>query len=224
MLGVYPGWQPESFPATPGVEGCGHVVDPNGSEFVEGQRGIILFKNGQGSWQEYATIPAKNFLPIPDSCSDESAAQFLVNPVTAYGMLDVLNAPKGEFLIQSAAGSILGREFIIMAKLRGIKTINLVRRGGSAITELIDIGADYVINTSEEDVVARIKEITNGKGAYCAIDAVAGELTSKIIQSVRDFGTVIVYGALSGLSFTGSVLDSIFRNVSVTGFWLNIWL
>ena len=227
IMGVYPGFQPTALPATPGLEGMGVIVDANGvSGLTNGQRGVVFFntKTGDGSWQEYVAVPSSNFLPVPDSVSDSSAAQFFVNPVTVYGMLDVLNAPKGEYLLQSAAGSVLGRQFITFAKLRGLKTINLVRRGGSAVQELLDIGADYVINTSEEDVVARVKEITNGNGAYGAIDAVAGDLTSSITSSVRVGGTVIIYGAMSGLEFKGNVVDCLFRSVAVSGFWLPVWL
>jgi NADPH:quinone reductase-like Zn-dependent oxidoreductase len=225
-MGVYPGFQPEALPATPGLEGCGVIADANGTGLENGKRGVVFFntKEGQGSWQEYVTVPQSNFLPVPDSCSTNSAAQFFVNPVTVYGMLDILNAPKGEYILQSAAGSVLGRQLICMAKLRGLKTINLVRRGGSAITELLDIGADYVIDTSEEDVVARVKEITNGNGAYGAIDAVAGDLTSIITGSVRAGGTVLIYGAMGGLEFKGSVVDTLFRQVNISGFWLNVWL
>lgn len=204
----------------------GQIVDANGTSLSNGQRGVVFFntKNGEGSWQEYVTVPVANFLPVPDTVSDSSAAQFFVNPVTVYGMLDILNCPKGEYLISSAAGSVLGRQFIAMSKMRNIKTINLVRRGGSAIQELLDIGADYVINTSEEDVVARIKEITNGNGAYGAIDAIAGDITATITSSLRVGGTVLIYGAMSGLEFKGSVVDTLFRSVNISGFWLNVWL
>ena len=65
---------------------------------------------------------------VPDGLADEVAAQFLVNPVTVVGMVEVLQIPKGEWLIQDGAGSVLGRQMIQYAKLKGLKTINVVRR------------------------------------------------------------------------------------------------
>ena len=52
-------------------------------------------REGEGSWQEYAKLPAPSLLPIPDTVTDEAAAQLVVNPVTAYGMLKDFDPPKG---------------------------------------------------------------------------------------------------------------------------------
>ena len=127
---MYPGFQPPALPAVPGLEGAGVVEDSNGTELKAGTRGVCFFdaRNGNGSWQEYVALPASNFIPVPDSVTDESAAQFLVNPVTVVGMLEEIAAPPGEYVLQSAAGSTLGRQLITVAKKRGLKTINLVRR------------------------------------------------------------------------------------------------
>ena len=63
----------------------------------------------------------------------------VVCAVTAYGFLETLKVPQGEYLLQGAAGSTLGRQLIAMAKHRGVKTINVVRRREQA-QELLDIG------------------------------------------------------------------------------------
>ena len=62
-----------------------------------------------------------------------------VNPCTAFGMMDDLAVPKGEWLLQSAAGSVLGRMVIALGKAQGIKTLNLVRRSQQR-QELLDLG------------------------------------------------------------------------------------
>ena len=59
--------------------------------------------------------------------------------VTAYGFLEALKVPRGEYLLQGAAGSTLGRQLIAMAKERGVKTINVVRRK-EQVQELLEIG------------------------------------------------------------------------------------
>jgi trans-2-enoyl-CoA reductase len=132
--------------------------------------GLEAFK-GNGSWQEYICLPEDLVWPVPDYLSDETAAQFIINPWTSYGMLKDLAVPAGEYVLQSAAGSALGKQVIKLAKHWGVKTINVVRRAEQK-AELRALGADEVICSSEEDIVARVKEITGGRGAYAALDAV----------------------------------------------------
>jgi NADPH:quinone reductase-like Zn-dependent oxidoreductase len=107
---------------------------------------------------------------------------------------------------------------IKLAKHWGIKTINLVRRKEQK-AELEALGADEVISTSDEDVVTRVKEITGGKLAYGALDAVAGELTKRVCASVRDGGQVFIYGVLAGGDGTVGVGD-LFRGVRLTGWYV----
>ncbi len=70
-------------------------------------------------------------------CASEGG--LCASAVTAYGFLETLQVPKGEYLLQGAAGSTLGRQLIAMAKERGVKTINVVRRK-EQVQELLDIG------------------------------------------------------------------------------------
>ncbi len=174
--------------------------------------------NVEGSWQQYVCVKEELVWPVPDSISDEAAAQFVINPWTLYGMLTDLEVPKGEYVLQTAAGSVLGRQVIQLAKHWGIKTINVVRRGEQK-EELKALGADEVICTNEEgeeDVATRVKQITGGKLAYGAIDPVAGALTKQVVASVRDGGQVFVFGFLGGNDITVGVGD-LFRGVRVTG-------
>ncbi|KAK9909308.1 hypothetical protein WJX75_000309 [Coccomyxa subellipsoidea] len=225
---LYAGFKPQTFPAVPGNEGVGKVVEngPAASKFPIGTRVVAVPWNtftGDGTWQQYTAVPEDKLIAVPDSVSDESASQFLVNPVTAFGFLETLKVPQGEYLLQTAAGSTIGRILITLAKLRGVKTINVVRRK-EQVQELLDIGADEVISSSDENVVARVKEITGRKMAYAAVDCVAGEMTDTVAASTREGGTVYVYGSMSGTTVTVGAGNFIFRTVHVTGFWLTKWL
>jgi NADPH:quinone reductase-like Zn-dependent oxidoreductase len=135
-----------------------------------------------------------------------------------YGILTDLKVPKGEYVLQTAAGSVLGRYLIQLAKHWGIKTINIVRRAEQK-EELKALGADEVISTDNEDVATRVKEITGGKLAYAALDAVAGILTKQVTASVRDGGQVFIYGVLGGWDATVGVGD-LFRGVRVAAWRL----
>jgi NADPH:quinone reductase-like Zn-dependent oxidoreductase len=226
-MGVYPGFTPAKDNVNPvaGLEGTSTVesVGEGVTKFSIGQRVVGApfpsVQAGNGTWQQYLVASEDSLVAVPDSVPDESAAQFFVNPVTVVGMLNVLDIPAGEYLIQTAAGSVLGRQMIQVAKHKGIKTINVVRRAEQA-AELKALGADEVIVSTEEDIPARVMEITGGTGAYGAIECVGGELFGPISDSVRAGGTAIIYGAMSGLTATFSIPAVLFKGVTVKGFWL----
>jgi NADPH:quinone reductase-like Zn-dependent oxidoreductase len=209
IMGVYPGWVPaEGTTPVPGLEGTGVVeaAGPGATKFALGQRVVgapfASVEGGVGTWQRYLVAPESCLVAVPDAVSDDAAAQFWVNPVTVWGMLEVLAVPAGAYLLQTGAGSVLGRQVIQLCKHRGIKTINVVRRRELG-DELLALGADAVIVSTEEDVAARTKEITGGEGAYGAVECVGGELFAKVAGGVRNGGTVIMYGAMSGLEVRG---------------------
>lgn len=231
LMGVYPGFQPKEHvsKAVPGLEGVGVVagVGEGVSNVSVGQRVVgtpfNTVEDGVGTWQEYLVAKSSHVVPVPDAIPDESAAQLWVNPVAVYGMFDELQIPKGEYLLQTAAGSVLGRQVIQYAKHVGIKTINVVRRSAQ-VDELKSIGADEVIvSVNGEGVADAVKEITGGNGAYAGIDAVGGDVFSAVGSSVRAGGTVLIYGAMSGLNATFSIIDPLFRKVTLKGFWLADW-
>lgn len=226
-MGVYPGFQPAALPANPGLEGMGHIiaVGENVTNLAVGQKVVPFFifgkdylGSGKGSWKQYVEMDSKHVFPIPEGIPDTAAAQFVVNPFTALQMIRSLNIPKHEYLIQTAAGSALGKQVIQMCRALEIRTINIVRRSES-IPELTALGADHVL-LQTDDIAAKVKEITNNNGAYAGLDAVGGDLTIKITNSIRNAGTLIIYGAMSGLTFTGSIIDALFRNVTVRGYWV----
>eukprot|EP00249_Psilotum_nudum_P001438 c13904_g1_i1 orf=69-1085(+) len=228
IQGLYEGWQPTSFPCVPGFEGMGvvHQLGVNVRDLSVGQRVSCVspksHETGQGTWQEFVVVPAQLQFPIPDSVDNETGAQFLVNPWTVYAMLHELRVPNGEYVVQTAAGSVFGRMFIQYAHYQGIKTINLVRRNEQK-EELKAIGADEVINFKEENVVELVKKITGGKMAFGAIECVGGELTKVVASCLRTSGTILVYGVLGDPDLHIGIHDILFRDVKVQGFWLSRW-
>src|SRR5436305_937432 len=93
-----------NLPATPGLEGMGEVaaVGDGVGHFRAGQRVIPL--GVPGTWQEYLLAPESQLLPVPDAINDRTAAQFVVNPLTAWIMtVEELSLEPGEWLLQTAA-------------------------------------------------------------------------------------------------------------------------
>jgi len=198
VRGLYAGVQAQ-FPAPAGFEGVAAIdkLGPEVEGLALGQRVAII--NGEGgNWAQYAVLPAGRVLPVPADLPDEQVASFLINPATAILMVrKVLAVPKGEWLLQSAAGSELGRMIIRLAKHDGIRTINIVRRR-AAVAELERLGADAVIVSTEGPVDEQVREIVGPEGVKYAIDPVAGETATQMYQALSDEGRMLVYGSLTG--------------------------
>lgn len=212
------------LPSTPGLEGMGEVREAGEgiNHLQAGQRVIPL--GVAGTWQEYIIAPGAQLIPVPDNVPDQTAAQFVVNPLTAWIMvLEELKVQPGEWLLQTAAGSTLGRVVLQLARLRGFKTINVVRRR-EQVEELKALGADEVICTSDENLTERVREITGGEGVKKAIDAVGGETGAMVVQSLGRGGVLLVYGLLSLEPMTVDSGRMIFMNTTIRGFWLTQWM
>ena len=212
------------LPATPGLEGMGEVARlGEGVHHLQvGQRVIPL--GVQGTWQEYLIAPGAQLIPVPESVNDQTAAQFVVNPLTAWIMvIEELGTKEGEWLLQTAAGSTLGRVVLQLARLRGFKTINIVRRR-EQVEELKALGADEVISTSDEDLVERVREITGNAGVTKAIDAVGGETGAAVVQALGRNGVLLVYGLLSMQPMQVDSGRMIFMTTTIRGFWLTQWM
>lgn len=210
---------------TPGCEGMGivHAVGEGVTKFQKGQRVVPVIveaiSKGNGIWQEYICMNADFVWAVPDAMTDEQAAQFVINPWTSYSMVkELAPVPEGEYLVQSAAGSTLGKQVIALARRMNIKLINVVRRADQK-AELQALGADEVICSADEDVAARVREITGGKGAWGVMDAVAGAMTQTLASCTRDGGTIFAYGMLSGPAVHVNVTD-LWRNLQLVGWSL----
>jgi len=215
-----------TLPSTPGFEGVG-VVDKAGpgllGRLVLGKR-VTVINSAGGNWAEYAVIPAKQARPVAADIPDEQVASFFVNPATVLAMArHVLKVPKGEWLLQSAAGSVLGRMMIKLAKHDGFKTINVVRRS-EAKEELLKLGGDVVISSSEGSIPEQVRKIVGAEGVKFAIDPVGGETGTGVFQSLAADGQMLVYGSLAQEPIQIDSRLMIAGKRVVQGFWLGHWM
>lgn len=211
------------LPVTPGLEGVGRVeaLGEGVRGWRIGDRAIPL--GASGTWRESQLVAAAGLLPVPDAVDDATAAQFVVNPVTAWVMLEQeLALRPGDWVVQTAAGSALGRMVIQLAQLRGYRTINLVRRA-EQVAELRALGGDAVFATGEPDIVARVRALTGGQGARGALEAVGGETGALALRCLRPGGVMLVYGLLSGEPLPLHNGEMLFRGLTVRGYWLSHW-
>ncbi|MBI1917631.1 MAG: zinc-dependent alcohol dehydrogenase family protein [Planctomycetes bacterium] len=215
-----------ALPASPGFEGVGIVEESGGGLLgwrVLGRRVAVLGALS-GTWREQVLVPATQAVPVPADLPDEQAAAFFVNPATALVMTrHVLRVPRSAWLLQTAAGSALGRMVIRLGKREGFRTINVVRRREQG-DELLCEGADVVVCTADESIGERVRELTGGAGVPFALDAVGGATGSEVVTTLAPGGRMLVYGTLSGepLSLDPRVL--IVGQKRVEGFWLGEWI
>lgn len=212
------------LPATPGLEGAGVVESVgDGVDSVAPGRRVVPLALAPGAWAERLVVPATRLVTVPEEVGDEAACQLAVNPLTAWVMLvEELDLRPGEWLLQDAAGSTLGRVVLQLARARGFRTINVVRREEQA-EELRALGADEVIVSGRGDLEARVREITGGAGATKAIDAVGGQVGGMLARALAPRGVLLTYGRLSQEPLPLDTGAQIFRGSTVRGFWLTRW-
>ena len=217
VAGLY-GTRPP-LPATPGSEGVGRVIETTSDAgLAVGQ--TVLLTSGGGTWRSELVGPGAAFIPVPDG-DIEQLSMLVVNPLTAHLMLnEIVSLAEGDWVIQSAANSAVGRSLIQLAARRGIRTVNVVRRA-SLVPELEAIGADVVL-VDGADLGDRVREAA-GTRMSLAIDAVGAETFSRMVGTLADGGTMVPYGLMSGQLPTLDVGAAIFRDLRVQGFWLSAW-
>jgi NADPH:quinone reductase len=195
---------PDTLPSTIGYEAAGVIdaVGPGVTQWSPGDRVAALFglpMDRYGTNGEQIVYPADMLVAVPDEQSLTEAAASWMQYGTAYALIDLGHIESGDAVVINAASSSVGLAAIEIANNHGATSIAVTRGRGKA-EALKAHGAAHVIVSDEEDVAARIMEITGGKGANIAFDAVAGQPLAALLSAMAPRGTVIVYGMLAGYS------------------------
>jgi NADPH:quinone reductase-like Zn-dependent oxidoreductase len=210
------------LPAVGGSEGVGRVVElgPQTQGPAVGQ--TVLLPAGSGTWASHVVVPAAHLVPLPNDADPKQLAMLTVNPPTASLLLsDFASLQPGDWVIQNSANSGVGSYVVQLARLRGLKTVNLVRRE-SAVAGVQAQGGDVVL-VDGDDLAERVKAATGGAAIKLGIDAVGGSATMRLAATLAEGATVVNYGALSGEPCVLSPRELVFRDVTLKGFWLARW-
>lgn len=212
---------PPVLPAFPGAEGIGRVIEvaPDVEPLKLGQR--VMLAAGS-TWRQEIVAPIAAFMPLPDVGDIEQMSMLTVNPLTAHLILTMfVDLKPGDYILQSAANSAVGEYVIQLAKQRGLKSVNLVRRE-SLVPELEALGADVVL-VDGPNLTAQVAAATDGADISLAIDAVGGETFARMVECLATGGTIVAYGSLTKQPPMLNSIAIIFNDVRVRGFWLSKW-
>lgn len=229
VRGIY-GQLPQ-LPATPGFEGVGIVEESGGGllgRALVGRRVAVLNRTA-GNWAEQVVVPATQAVPLARDLPLEQAAMFFVNPAAAYVMTRmVLKVRRRAWLLQTAAGSALGRMVIRLGTRFGFRTLNVVRRDAQ-IVELQALGGDAVVcfdpqHEEAEALRERVRKIVGEEGVRYALDPVGGMTASAVISCLAPRGRLVLYGTLTDEPLVFSPRDLMTPEASIEGFWLARWM
>ena len=189
------------LPSLIGYEGVGTIeaLGQGVEGIAVGQRVCVLpmIQQGQyGIWAEQAIVPARILLPAPPGLSAAEAASIWMQYMTAYAIIEVAEVGIGDGVIIRAASSSVGIAAIQLANWAGSVSIACTRTSDKAAALRAE-GAAHVVATEEEDLVARVMEITGGKGARTAFDPVGGPYVDTLAQALAPRGILFIYGGLS---------------------------
>lgn len=211
------GYKPE-LPATAGSEAAG-VVEAVGAGVDEKLIGRRVAAAGvAGAWAEYFVAPAAGIVPLPEAVSDEVGSQLLAMPLSALALLEQLPLQAGDWLVQTAANGTVGKLMIGMARERGIKVLNLVRRA-DAKKEMEAFGVDAVFSTEDEDWKTQALAVLGENGARAAIDSVGGPIVADVADLLGRDGVLSVFGTAAGVPLSLNAGNMISRHLTVKGFW-----
>ncbi len=209
------------LPAIGGNEGVGRV-EALGEGVQSPKIGqMVLLPPGCGSWASALNLAADKLIPLPEA-DPQQLAMLTVNPPTAALLLsEFVTLAPGDWVIQNAANSGVGGYLVQLARLRGFKTVSVVRRE-SAVEAVRNEGGDVVL-VDGPDLAQRVREATGGAAIRLGIDAVGGPATDRLAACLAEGGIVVNYGMMSGEPCQVSPSAIVFRDVSLRGFWLAKW-
>ena len=209
------------LPAIGGNEGVGRVEELGAAvgNLEVGQ--LVLLPVGGGTWVTHLNAPANKLIPLPEA-DPQQLAMLTVNPPTASLMLSqFVDLKAGDWVIQNAANSGVGGYLIQLARLRGLKTLNVVRRE-SAVVGVQAEGGDVVL-VDGPDLAKRVRAATDGATVRLGIDAVGGAATDHLAASLSEGGVLVNYGMMSRQPCQVSPASFVFRDITLRGFWLAKW-
>ena len=193
--GVYPA----ALPSGLGSDAVGVVeaIGPDVTDIAVGDRVGYLI-GPQGAYSDMRTMPAQVLIRIPDGVSDSSASTIMMKGMTAqYLFRQVYPLKGGETIVYHAAAGGVGLIACQWAKALGVTMIGVVSSDEKAAAALAN-GCAHTIVSTRENIVDRVKEITDGKGVPVVFDSVGKDTLNASLDCLQPRGTLVSNGTSSG--------------------------
>lgn len=211
------------LPAVPGFEASGVVVKSGGGlmgSWLEGKRVTCAGQSpGDGTWAEYFLADAMGCLPLRKGVDFEQGSSLVVNPLTAFALLERAQQFGSKAVVQDAAASQLGRMILALANERGLPIINIVRKR-EHVRLLKEAGATYVLDSNDTDFDEQLAKLAVELRATTALDCIGGRMSARLLEALPARSQTIVYGGMSGEDPIARSRDLIFFRKTLTGFHL----
>jgi NADPH:quinone reductase-like Zn-dependent oxidoreductase len=220
MYGVRP-----AFPSSVGAEGVGRIakIGSKVDGALCGKRVLIIPTYEQGTWADELVVPVRNTVPVSDKADPLQLSMVGINPATAYLLLNrYVSLMPGDWIGQTAANSAMGQYVIALAKLAGVKTLNVVRREEAA-AQVRQWGGDRIV-LQGDNLHQDIEETLGGKKLSLVLDTVGGTPVGELAKSLKPGGSIVVYALQSGQVPAIPPKELIYRGLSLHGFWLINWI
>lgn len=211
-----------ALPAVGGREGVGRVAGLGVGTQAPAIGQLVLLPNGCGSWSTHVVADAEKLVSLPNEADPQQLAMMSINPPTAALLLsEFATLEPGEWVIQNAANSAVGLYLVRLARHRGYRTVNIVRRE-DAVAVVREAGGDVVL-VDGGSLADRTAEATGAADIRLGIDAVGGGATGRLAACLRRGATLVNYGRMSGDPCMVDSAAFIFRDLTLRGFWLASW-
>jgi len=211
------------LPFSLGAEGVGRVTE-TGSKVntaLLGKRVVIVPNYEQGTWSDEVVVPVRNTVPVADDVDPLQLAMIGINPATAYLLLHrYVSLMPGDWIGQTAANSAMGQYIIALARLAGVKTLNVVRRPEAA-EQVRQFGGDHVV-LQGNNLRDEIDKALGGKKLSLVLDFLGGSPAGELSRSLKDGGSIAVYAFQHGWPELSP--EFLFNNLNLHGFWIGNWM
>ena len=211
------------LPFSLGSEGVGRVtktgsqVDTN----LQDKRVLIVPNYEQGTWSDEVVVPVRNIVPVAEDADPVQLAMIGINPATAYLLLHrYVSLMPGDWIGQTAANSAMGQYIIALARLAGVKTLNVVRRREAA-EQVRRFGGDQVV-LQDDNLRDEIAKALGGKKLSLVLDFLGGSPAGELARSLKPGGSIAVYAFQHRWPELSP--DFLFNNLSLHGFWIGNWM
>ncbi|MEU5783385.1 zinc-dependent alcohol dehydrogenase family protein [Micromonospora lupini] len=220
------GWyavQP-TIPGSIGSEGVGRVltVGPAADQSLAGRRVVILGSYEQGVWADRVVVPARNVVAVPEGIDALQLSMAVINPVTAYLMLNrYVDLKPGDWIGQTLGNSAVARAVTTLARIAGVRTVSVVR-SEKAAQEARAAGADVVL-VDGDDLAEQTTKALDGTRLRMVLDGAGGATAGKLATVLETGGTVVSYSSATGEPPALPLGNLVFGELALRGLWVVSW-